>query len=201
MLKKISTCLKAIYNFVDYLCEKLFWFCLKFLLAIILDVAMFCTFVYAGWYFFTLQGLEYRVQKVYHELLVKTGQSQEALPLVVIDEPIDNAYNDGTKVVIYTGLLNHMTSWDEVAMVLGHEIAHGNLWHLKMPLDKLKDEDIQVLEANADKLGAFYMIKAGYDVCQGRALFKYWKEENGDYLGGNHPNYAYRIDQLNLNCD
>lgn len=110
----------------------------------------------------------------------------------------DNAYNDGNKVVLYTGLLQHVASMDEVAFIIGHEVAHGNLGHLNNDLGSKTDEEIQVLEANADKLGAFYMMKAGYDICKGREMFKTLKDNKGDYQVGNYPGYAYRYSELRM---
>ena len=152
-------------------------------------------------YNYSEQAQKDKIREIYRQLIAQTGQSQDALPLVISDEMIDNAYNDGTQIVYYMGLYSHARSWDEVAMVLSHEIAHGMLWHLRMDDSKLTSNDIAVLEGNADKMGALYMIKAGYDVCEGRNLFKYWGEENGDALGQDHPPYSYRYAQLNINCE
>ena len=58
-----------------------------------------------------------------------------------------------------------------------------------------------VLEANADKLGAVYMIKAGFDICKGREIFKRWKIEGGNKLNSYHPSYSYRYDELNIGCE
>lgn len=141
------------------------------------------------------------VQEIYKKIQTETGQAQDALPLVIIDSNMDNAYNDGTEVVIYTGLINHAQSWDEIALVLGHETAHGMLYHLRMHLELLTKDQISVLEANADKMGAVYMMKAGYNVCKGREIFKYWKERDGNALEQNHPDFSYRYDELDINCD
>jgi predicted Zn-dependent protease len=160
------------------------------------------TYVYME--MFSQYAQERYIHKMYDELWVKTGQTQEKIPLEIVDSPIINAYNDGNKIVIYTGLINSTKSWDEVALVLGHEIAHGNLWHLRMlnawPVAQT-DAEVSVLEANADKMGAVYMMKAGYDVCKGREWFKTMLDSQGDYQGGNHPGYAYRYNELNINCD
>ncbi len=150
---------------------------------------------------FSQAAQDRKLQEIYHKIVAATGQTQEALPLVIDEGLEDNAYNDGTKVVIYRGLIDHTTSWDEIAMVLGHEVAHGMLWHLKFPLQELDNNQISVLEANADKMGAFYMMKVGYNICKGRQLFKYWKEEHGNALGQDHPDYSYRYDELNIGCD
>ncbi len=136
---------------------------------------------------------------MYNKILAETGQSQDALPMYIVNENIENAYNDGSKIVIYQGLIDKCTD-DELALVIGHEIAHGMLGHLgKLNTDV--PSEIAVLEANADKMGAVYMMKAGYNVCKGRELFKHWKEENGNALGQSHPDYSYRYAELNIGCD
>lgn len=186
---------------------KSFVFLNKLLLAIVLDVLITILLGCIYWYYFTKEGIEYRVKETYKELIVATGQTQDALPIYVVDSPIVNAYNDGKKIVIYTALIDQARNWDEVALVIGHEIAHGMLGHLldtppiMVSQGMAENDAISILEANADKMGAFYMIKAGYDICKGREIFKHWQKESGDSLGGDHPNYSYRYDQLNINCD
>jgi len=152
---------------------------------------------------FSQSAVDERVRDIYQQLIVNTGQSQEALPLVIVESPEINAYNDGNNIVIYRGLIDSTESWDEVALVLGHEIAHGMLWHLRM-LNQWKsfnDQEVSVMEANADKLGVVYMMKAGYDVCKGREMFKHWKELRGNALAQSHPDFSYRYDELNINCN
>lgn len=140
------------------------------------------------------------VREIYNKLWTKTGLSTERLPLSIVDENVINAYNDGTKIVIYRGLVNSTKSWDEVALVLGHEIAHSTLRHLAISEFRSPDE-IVVAESNADKMGAIYMMRAGYDVCKGREIMGRWLKDNGDYLNGDHPTYSYRYEQLNINCN
>ena len=181
-------------------CKWLLDFSYWVVLAILLDVLIIGAGGLTYYTQFSQDAQEQKIRDIYQQIIIATGQSQDALPLVIDESPIENAYNDGTKVVIYRGLINHTRTWDEIAMVLGHEVAHGMLWHLKMPLVELTDDEVSVLEANADKMGAFYMIKAGYNICEGRQLFKYWKEQNGNALGQNHPDYSYRYDELNVGC-
>lgn len=149
---------------------------------------------------FTQEAQDAYIQDMYQHILAQTGQVQDALPLIIDDSDTVNAYNDGTKIVIYRGLIDQAHSWDEVALILSHEIAHGMLWHLRMDASKLSENDIAVLEGNADKMGAIYAIKAGWDVCKGREVFKYWREEYGNALGQTHPDYSYRFDELDINC-
>lgn len=183
-------------------------FVMDVLLAICLDVLIVMGIAYVYLMYFSQGAQDDKVREIYRQIVASTGQSQNEVPLIIVDEPIDNAYTDGTKVVIYTGLINHTESWDEVALVLAHEVAHVNLVHVGglmppiIPDENMGMNDyIAVMEANADKMGAVYMMKAGYDVCKGRELFKHWKAEKGNAIGQSHPDYSYRYDELNINCD
>lgn len=150
-------------------------------------------------YFSSLATI-HKVQQMYNRIQAQTGSRQTYVPLVVVDEDTINAYTDGSVIVIYTGLINSSDTWDEVALVLGHEIAHVNLGHLTNFEIKSPGE-MAVLEANADKLGAVYAMKAGYDVCKGREFFKRLRLSGGNYQGLDHPDYSYRYDELNINCE
>lgn len=170
----------------------------RIILTSILSLALLAVGMYV--HYMTTDVYQYKeVRKIYKQLLARSGQTQEALPLYLEESDEENAYNDGTKVVIFTGLIQKAKNWDEISLILGHEIAHGMLWHLKM---KLEDKDlITVAEANADKLGAYYMMAAGYDICKGREIFKRWKETGGNHQNQSHPNHSFRYDELNINCE
>lgn len=211
MIKSIWKGIKAVYNYIDWVCDRIATYILWVLLAIFLDGLLAVLLVYSGFRIYEqyMYGDINKTKAIYHDIIVQTGQAQDTLPLLIVDEDEDNAYNDGTKIVMYTGFINKH-SWDEIALVLGHEVAHGMLAHLnhvQSPVPEWNNISemgtngfSSVLEANADKLGAFYMMKAGYDICKGRQIYNYWKAQNGDYQGQNHPDYAYRYDQLNINC-
>jgi predicted Zn-dependent protease len=175
---------------------------IKFVLRGILAVSVSLIVVVGGMYIhlehFSSIDRDKRVQLMYKTLLAKSGQAQNGLPLYIEVSTEENAYNDGKQVVIYTGLLDSLND-DEIALVLGHEIAHGMLEHLGK-LQATSAEESAVHEANADKLGAVYALKAGYDVCKGREVFKHWENERGNALGQTHPDYAYRYSELNINC-
>ena len=81
--------------------------------------------------------------------------------------------------------------------MLGHETAHGMLGHLGKLSSNKKDEII-VLEANADKMGAFYMMKAGYNICKARIVWKRFADNYGNALNQDHPNSSYRYDELKM---
>jgi hypothetical protein len=43
-------------------------------------------------------------------------------------------------------------------------------------------------------------MKAGYDVCKAREIWKRIRLENGNYQGADHPDFNYLYDELNINC-
>lgn len=176
----------------------------KLALAVVLDILIVWAMCYIYITQLSQEAMEKRIYDIYDQVWATTGLATEKIPLQIVDSPVINAYNDGMKIVIYTGLIKHVKNSHELALVIGHEIAHGTLWHLKMMRElgvSLTDNDVSVLESNADKMGAIYIMKAGYDICKAREWFKTLLSTNGDYLGGDHPTYSYRYTQLNINCE
>lgn len=145
---------------------------------------------------------EERIQAIYTKLWAQTGVITDYVPLSIDNSKEVNAYANLTGITIYQGMIDASKSDDEIALVLGHEIAHvlshdveaqvsTNEWQAKYQVSEM--------EARADKLGAVYMMKAGFDVCRGRQLWLRFAKE-GDYIFASHPGYVYRYSQLNVNC-
>ena len=98
--------------------------------------------------------------------------------LAVIDDPIWNAYaTAGGRTIFFTGLVDSSTD-DEIAVVVGHEIAHASLSHITESQwqSRLKaavnskgvqtgfTESLSVVdEREADEIGLLYSTLAGYD--------------------------------------
>jgi predicted Zn-dependent protease len=141
-----------------------------------------------------------RVYEIYRKIIASTGQAQDALPLMIIDLPIVNAYNDGREVVIYRGLLNYIHNEDELAYILGHEVSHSMLRHVYFKDFQRSTLEIAESEANADKMGAFYMMKAGFNICVAREIWMRMKNDGGNYQGADHPDYSYRYDEISIGC-
>lgn len=110
------------------------------------------------------------VFKVYNRLLT-ANPGTRYLPIYVINSPINNAENEGDKIIIFSGLLKATSNQDELATVIGHEMAHN----------------IYSGEMDADRLGLTYMRNAGYNYCRGAQFLK--KTGNGD---GVHPPWKVR---------
>ena len=79
---------------------------------------------------------------------------------VEILDSID-AYAEGERIVVYSGLLRFLESDDELAVILGHELAHA-----------LLDDgpDSATAERDADALGLYLAARAGYDISVARGL-------------------------------
>lgn len=130
---------------------------------------------------------------VYNNLLLHLGQ-QEAPPLHIVKSDQINAWTDGTTVAITTGLIDATHNDDEIAMILAHELSHFVMLHAT----NMVVEPVNA-EAQADKMGAFIMLRSGYDVCKGRETFKILQKIEADCaLCTTHPGDAYRYHELSM---
>lgn len=196
-MKKLLNIILSIYEYLKTLTPKLIDFLYKLALAIILDVLLVYIGVYVYIFYISDYGIDIKVHQIYRQIIVASGQSNVILPLYIVDEDIDNAYCDGEKIVIYRGLINK-SSWDQIAWTLAHELAHYQLGH--NTIEELYDNTItqEKSEALADKLGSFFMLKAGYDLCAAREEWAEYRDTQGDFLGENHPPHSYRYDALKM---
>ncbi len=94
------------------------------------------------------------VKRIYNRIVKANGL--KAVPIYVVNYPIVNAYYDGEKIIVYTGLLKFVRNTDELALIVGHELGHMK-WHT---------------EQRADEYGALYAIKAGFKYCRGAQAYK-----------------------------
>jgi beta-barrel assembly-enhancing protease len=122
----------------------------------------------------------------------------------VIDNAMVNAFSIvGGHIHITTGLLNDVQSEDELAFIVGHEIAHVDKKHCVRKIQMLESAneqfgDIGVIAANiqlflsapfgqtdeyeADHYGAYMTHKAGYKVEKGLDFFKRMKKNENPKL-------------------
>ena len=83
---------------------------------------------YDNW---SLEEAQAKIDAIGKKLIANNDVSSLGISFSVSNERIVNAYTDGrTKVVIFTGLLELCESEDELAFILGHEIAHIRQSHL-----------------------------------------------------------------------
>jgi len=126
-----------------------------------------------------------------------------------------NAYNDGQKILVNSALMAFFPEDRDLAVVLGHELAHGTLGHLNKKVwvrvmtglvdatfgdtglvkDHLSAPFFRRYEAEADYAGLYMTAAAGYDVVGAE---KVWREfgihtaSGTDSLTSTHPASAER---------
>lgn len=99
-----------------------------------------------------------------------------------------NAYNDYNVIYVTQGMLDFMNTDDDIAMILGHEIAHhGN--------QDYRTENSSVQELRADKDGYYYCKKMGKKNCLKifRKMYTEFGDEGDD---GVHPAWSVRLNKL-----
>jgi predicted Zn-dependent protease len=132
----------------------------------------------------------------------------------VLEDPHVNAFClPGGKVAVYSGLLKVVQNDDQLAAVLGHEVAHALAHHSSERIAEEQREGRGILaalhekafdrsqESEADHIGVFLMTFAGYDPEQAVVFWKRMKEIS-DQQGrvpeilSDHPSDAKRIQQM-----
>lgn len=111
------------------------------------------------------------VQEVFNKL-IKANHLRNR-PIVVrsnVTSWCSLACSDGNRIVVSNELLALVKNDDELAGVIGHELAH----------------DIYKGELEADLLGLKYAAKAGYDYCKAAQMLKPLKKDK------QHPNGSDR---------
>jgi predicted Zn-dependent protease len=132
---------------------------------------------------------------------------------VLEDKHVNAFCLPGGKVAVYTGLLHVVENDDQLAAVLGHEVAHALAHHASERLARQEREGGGLLaalrgkrydreqESEADHIGVFLMTFADYDPRQAVVFWKHMKrlsDEQGQVpqILSDHPSDAQRIQQL-----
>jgi hypothetical protein len=103
------------------------------------------------------EPLELRVARAGGELALRMRRLEECwYDLALSSIPYPNAYADGRTIYVTTGLLRFSENDDEVAFVIGHELAHNVLNHMGLSYKRFEEE--------ADYLGCYFAARAGYDL-------------------------------------
>lgn len=139
---------------------------------------------------------------------------------------IINAYADGDTIYFYYGMMRFIENDDELAMVMGHELAHNLMGHTKAKIENAKigyligrmfDEAegynagwtgdsvqagvmaySQSFEAEADYVGLYITARAGYNI---RKAMNYWRRISIEspealYIATTHPTHPERFAML-----
>ena len=134
-------------------------------------------------------------------LETKIGQVPVNLPITMVDLQEVNAATDGKSIVVTYGLINFAKSDDEIAAVLGHELAHAVRGHVA----KAQGGQILTLlaalalgiaaESNAPGSGEGIMRGAGQIGDFFNASYSRDLEREADYFGAKFVYYSgYDVD-------
>ena len=132
---------------------------------------------------------------------------------VLEDRQVNAFCLPGGKVAVFTGLLHVVQNDDQLAAVLGHEVAHALAHHTSERLARQQREGGGLLaalrdrkfdreqESEADHIGVFLMTFAGYDPREAVAFWERMKrlsEQQGRVpeILSDHPSDEHRIRQL-----
>jgi hypothetical protein len=131
-------------------------------------------------------------------------------PVVLVHNDAVAAYSDGRNIYVTTGILRFLQGDDELAVVLGHELAHNNLNHNSFgrKLGKvlmgqgllgkaLMSSSSQEIEAEADYAGLYSTSRAGYAIGSAPALWRRMAMEHPESItsnfGATHPTSPERF--------
>ena len=78
-----------------------------------------------------------------------------------------NAYADGRNITVTSGMMEFVKSDDELALIIGHELAHNTMGHIRKTISNFilsfgGTRYTRPFESEADYVGLYYMVRAGY---------------------------------------
>jgi membrane-associated protease RseP (regulator of RpoE activity) len=142
-------------------------------------------------------------------------------PVTVKEEPSINAFAFGSKIWVTSGMVKFCKNDHELGLVIGHELAHNSMSHLKAKMGNgllfsfLIDGPIialtgvnpgigrnigeglhsQDFETEADYIGLYYTARAGYEIDGVADLWRRMAVEHPDaiYTATTHPTTANRF--------
>jgi hypothetical protein len=80
-----------------------------------------------------------------------------------------NAYANGKSIIVTTGMMDFAATDEELALVVGHELAHNTMRHVRKSIQNIllsgfATRYTRPFEAEADYVGLYYMARAGYEI-------------------------------------
>ena len=141
-------------------------------------------------------------------------------PILLEQNDEFNAFANGEHIVVYTGLLKELPDDNHVAMIIGHELAHNVMEHRELKkqnvaLGMLADLTLGLLtgvydttfqkmgaqaysqdkEQEADYVGMYFTVRAGFDVSNAGAVWEMMGIEHPERIGQagtTHPGDEFR---------
>ena len=89
-------------------------------------------------------------------------------PIKLSSSSTINAYANGRSITMTAGMMNFVKDDNELASIIGHELAHNTMGHIRKIVTNLVislggTRYTRLFESEADYVGIYYMARAGYD--------------------------------------
>lgn len=124
-------------------------------------------------------------------------------PALLRMSPTINAYANGRTIVVTAGMMNFVKSDDELAYIIGHELAHNTHSHIRKSVTNYilslgGTRYTRIFEAEADYVGLYYMVRAGYDPTVVEDMWRRLALQSLRPIGRSktHPAYPARAVQI-----
>lgn len=172
-----------------------------------------------------------KAASIYYCKKLDTAPDNCNFPVLLVEDQDINAFADGEKVYIPVGMIRFVENDDELALVVGHELAHNILTHTNKKfgnavLGTLVDVLVlattgvdtggafgdvgaraysQGFESEADYLGLYITARAGYDIDRATMLWRRMAIEHPSAIiktyNGTHPSTPERFTSLSAAAD
>lgn len=129
------------------------------------------------------EGEAARLEEDWEELLgdnvitVRRGKDTLNLPVEAVStcdydlrlsgSTVINAYADGKNITVTAGMMEFVESDQELALIIGHELGHNTMGHIRKVIGNYilslgATRHTRPFESEADYVGLYYMVRAGY---------------------------------------
>lgn len=111
-----------------------------------------------------------------------------------------NAYATGKSIVITSGMMKFAETDEELALVIGHELAHNTMKHIRKSitnavLSGMAHRYTRPFEGEADYVGLYYLVRAGYNPRDVEAIWRRMARVNPRSVARSktHPKFPDRF--------
>lgn len=110
-----------------------------------------------------------------------------------------NAYANGKNITMTSGMMNFVKNDDELALIIGHELGHNTMGHIRKIVSNIilsvgGTRYTRPFESEADYVGLYYMVRAGYSPNNVEEFWRRLAVSNPKYVARDktHPRYPNR---------